>query len=371
MATFPREVGRFPPAPAIRGADPAIPDAAGRGPNFGPRIVPTSIAGAPAGPGMTLDALMARQKELAGQRIPMTEMRSPMQGIAYALEKGLAGWQQGQTDRDISTGQQAVGDAFASMGPNGELTPEGKAAIARYDPDQFLKLWAIQQQKAKVEQWEPIPTPEGENGQWFRNQNGETKKVGGGSTTEGAWKPGDLGSLRDDYSKAAATYDSAAPTWQTMKQAASLSLSPETDAKGKGTADYNMIVGFAKLLDPNSVVREGEVKSASMTEGMLNQVQSMLNQWTSKGMLDDGTRRAIMTQADSRMRSYYDQVKQRHSWISEIATRHKQDPRDVVPPLAEYQGWQQEEAPPKPFDQMNDEELRAWIAAHPGSAGGT
>ena len=96
-----------------------------------------------------------------------------------------------------------------------------------------------------------------------RPATGETKKVGGGSPGEGGWKPSDLGGLRDDYTKHAAVYESAAPSWQSIKEAAAISLDPDADVPGKGAADYNMIVGFAKLLDPNCVVREGEVKSAS------------------------------------------------------------------------------------------------------------
>ena len=114
----------------------------------GPRQVSTTVADAPlAGGGMTLDALMARQKQLAGQQTPMTAMQSPMQGIAYALEKGLAGWQEGRAAKDVATGQSAVANALQTMGEHGELTPKGKAALAQYDPDTFLALWKSQQKQ--------------------------------------------------------------------------------------------------------------------------------------------------------------------------------------------------------------------------------
>ena len=348
MATFPREVGRFPPAPVVRGAGPGLPEAAGAG---GPRIIPTSIASAAPGGDMTLDALMARQKELAGQRIPMTEMRSPMQGIAYALEKGLAGFQQGRTDRDISTGQQAVGDAFASMGPNGELTPEGKAAIARYDPDQFLKLWAIQQQKAKVEQWEPIPTPAGENGKWFRNQNGETKKVGGGSTTEGGIKRTDISTWRGQV-LSDETYVNArkvVPTYQTMLAAANDTSGP--GGKPGKISDLALVYGVATMLDPGSVVKEGEQIMVRDAQNLPDWLLGKINGINGGQEIGDDTRVQIMTLAHEKASSTLGAYENFAKGMRESAARNGFNPDDIVPNLGTVERWkgrQAEEDPNKP-----------------------
>ena len=87
----------------------------------GPRVIKTSAddPAAQPGGGMTLDALMLRQKELAGNKAAMpATMGTPMEGVFYALQKGLEGYQQGKAERDVSTGQQAVGNALSSLGPN-------------------------------------------------------------------------------------------------------------------------------------------------------------------------------------------------------------------------------------------------------------
>ena len=155
MGTFAEDpwARKFPPRPAIPTGpggipvgSPTLPEAAGVGNFLGPRSVSTTTPTAPGG-GMTLEALMARQKELAGQQTPMTSMQSPMQGIAYALEKGLAGFQEGRASKEVATGQQAVANALTTMGEHGELTPEGKAALAQYDPNTFLALWKSQQKQ--------------------------------------------------------------------------------------------------------------------------------------------------------------------------------------------------------------------------------
>jgi len=87
----------------------------------GPRVIKTSAddPAAQPGGGMTLDALMLRQKELAGNKAAMpATMGTPMEGVFYALQKGLEGYQQGKAERDVSTGQQAVGNALSSLGPS-------------------------------------------------------------------------------------------------------------------------------------------------------------------------------------------------------------------------------------------------------------
>jgi hypothetical protein len=233
-------------------------------PTPGPNIVPTtgpettgSITGGADGTGLlTLDALMQRQKELQGKQPEMPTMQSPWQGAAYALDKALQGFQEGGNQRDILAQEASRADILGTLDPKtGIATPDQIAAMSRVDPELAEKLYAaamVERGRAdKQEHWSPVPTPEGENGQWFRNDvTGETKKVGGGSPGEGGWKPSDLGTLRDD-----------------------------------------------------------------------------------------DVRRAIMQQGSSRMKAYYDQVAQKRQWISDIATRHGQDPNDVVPPLAEFKAW--------------------------------
>jgi hypothetical protein len=286
----------------------------------------------------TLDALLARQQELAGEKSPMGEMISPWQGVAYAADKFMSGLERGRVDRQETEQRQRLAEIMG-----GPIGPEQIAQAFAISPEIGVHLLDLQAKDGTQERWDPIPTPQGENGQWFRNQKGDTKKVGGGSTGEAGWKPADMGSLRDDYTKAASIYDNASPTWQAMQDAAKIALADgpnDQNSEGRGAADYNMIVGFAKLLDPNSVVREGEVQSATNLGGKIDMVQSWINSFKANGgKLTPELRRAIMTQGSIRMQGYYDQAKAKRDWISGIATRNKVNPDDVVPPLAAFAPW--------------------------------
>ena len=190
-------MGTFPDDPWAGMRKPGFPIPPGGG---GPRSVSTTIPTAPGGlpgGGMTLEALMARQKELAGRSVPMTDMTSPLQGVAYALQQGLQGFREGGAAKDVATGQSAVASALSSMGEHGELTPEGKAALAQYDPQTFLALWKNQQK-----QFGPVITGDaakalGLDPTKSYQQNlstGQYDPIGGGTTfdlgqkTESTWE---------------------------------------------------------------------------------------------------------------------------------------------------------------------------------------
>lgn len=293
------------------------------------------------GHNMTLAALVARQKEIADQQGQVMQQNNGtipggLAQMAWSLVNAL-GRRRAQTAEQQGTAE--VADAFKSFDPaTGMLSPDAMATVMRRAPDTGIDLYktamALRATQAKQDAWSNIPAPAGESGQWFRNATtGEEKKIGG--STEPATKLSDLGSLRDDYTKAATLYDAAAPTWQSMKDAASRSLDPSIDTKGKGASDYNIIVGLAKLLDPNSVVREGEVQSASNLGGMIDTINGYLKTVASQGSLSDDVRRSLLTEGYSRIKAYHDQVKAKHDWLSGVATRHGIDPNDVVAPLGD------------------------------------
>lgn len=315
-----------------------------------PNAVPAPAPGS-TGDALTLDALMMRQKELAANQ--QANMQQPAANIpqglgqlAWTLVNGL---QERQARKDEAAGNADVAAAFGKMDQaTGDLPSDALGTIMQRNPDLGAQIYAaIMQRKAsqaKVDQWTQIPTPEGETGQWYQNQTGETKKVGG-STEPGTWKPTDIGALRDDYTKAATTYQTAAPSWQSMKEAAAAAIGktgPEV-----GSADLNLVVGLAKILDPNSVVREGESESVKKTGGAADYLVSYYNQLVQGGSLSDDIRKGIMATGQSRMKAYFDQAKGQRDWISGIATRHGVDPNDVVPPLPDFEPYAGED-PNKP-----------------------
>jgi hypothetical protein len=311
-----------------------------------------SVSFSPYG-GDTIKALQARQASLqqnAPELPSVGNMRSGWQGASYLANTLVNTLQQNAAAGQERNARTKLAELISGHAAGQPWSPEEIGNVYQYEPElgaHIMDLEAARQLAAgKQENWTAIPTPEGENGQWFQNTvTGEQKKVGGG-TDSSAWKPSDIAARADDYTKAASLYTTASQSWQSMVKSAQIALSPKAATEGKGAADYDMIVGWAKLLDPNSVVRDTEVDSASMTGGMIGQINGWLNTLKSRGSLDDATRKAIMTQAGFRVQSYYDQAKSQHDWISDVATRHKVDPNDVVPPLAEFVPWTPPEAAP-------------------------
>jgi len=276
--------------------------------------------------------------------------------VASAFDKALSGFQAGRNQRDILAQEAARSQIMGSLDPTtGLASPEQIQAMMEVDPELATHLYdtALQARlnEAKQDTWEQIPTPEGENGQWFRNpRTGETKKVGGGSPGEGGWKPSDLGSLRDDFTKAATSYDQSSPTWQSMQDSWKIvkDLGVGDKSELAGGADYNMVIGLAKLLDPNSVVREGEVESVRKTGGAADYLLSYVTNLAGGGSLTPEQRRGLMNTAYSRIKSYHDQARQKRDWIVGIAQRHNLNPDDIVPPLAELAPWAADEDDTEP-----------------------
>lgn len=101
------------------------------------RIASTTTSGVNVGPPMTLDALMARQRQLA-EAAPSAnrEMQSPWQGAAYLGEVLANKVNQGRIDRDLATGRQSLAEAMGGIdwaaGPTGEQV----AQISALDPEQ-------------------------------------------------------------------------------------------------------------------------------------------------------------------------------------------------------------------------------------------
>lgn len=328
-------------------------------PATGARPVPPAVVPPPAqtpsstGDALTLDALMARQKQAAqmqGQAMqqPVQNIPQGLSQMAWTLVNAL---QERRAGKELAQGQQDVAQAMGSMDPTtGALPPDAMQTLWQRDPATAMEMvktaMALRATQAKTENWESIPTPQGETGQWFKNATtGETKKVGG-STDTSTWKPTDIGSLRDDYTKAATTYETAAPSWQSMQDAAKVAIG--NTGPNVGSADLNLVVGLAKILDPNSVVREGESESVKKTGGAADYLVSYYNQLVQGGQLTDDIRKGIMNTGQSRMKAYYDQAKGKRDWISGIATRHQVNPDDVVPPLAGFTPWSEQPPPDDP-----------------------
>lgn len=119
--------------------------------------------------------------------------------------------------------------------------------------------------------------------------------------------------LRDEYrqSEGVVTYEAALGTFNAAQNTANSSQ-----------GDQSLITAYAKMLDPNSAVREGEFATTASTERMIDQLKAKLSKelgWKEGGMITPEGRAAIREEmrnlvvsrfqpAYERQRSYYSQL---------------------------------------------------------------
>jgi hypothetical protein len=130
------------------------------------------------------------------------------------------------------------------------------------------------------------------------------------------------------------------PSYKNMAQAAPIYKSM-ADAAGRNTkaADLNMVYGLGKIMDPGSVVREGEIQMANNAQGWQEKLNGIVAQINNQGGLTPEGRQALMAEAHSRIQSYkmmYDQDAERYRGI---ATRNRANPEDVVHNFGEFAPW--------------------------------
>jgi muramidase (phage lysozyme) len=136
------------------------------------------------------------------------------------------------------------------------------------------------------------------------------------------------------------------PSYKNLKQAApvyrAMSATAATDSKA---SDLNLIYGLGKIMDPGSVVREGEMALAQGTAGIDDRLAGLAKSVFGGARLQPETRAALMAEAHGRMKSYEDEFDVDAQHYRGIAKRGRMNEEDVVPTFERSKPWQ---APAKP-----------------------
>ncbi|MHC2536994.1 hypothetical protein [Bradyrhizobium diazoefficiens] len=137
-------------------------------------------------------------------------------------------------------------------------------------------------------------------------------------------------------------YASAVPNWNTMVSAAE---APSTNA-----TDLNIVYAVAKLFDPGSVVREGELKLANSTGTLGQQLSAMYSRlFNDKGTLSPETRANLIEQGRVRMQEYanaWDTT--RRFYTDKVAPSGGLNAAEVVPPVPEMRPFDRSKVVRKP-----------------------
>lgn len=99
---------------------------------------------------------------------------------------------------------------------------------------------------------------------------------------------------------------------------------------GQGVSDVALIFNYMKMLDPGSVVREGEFATAEQTAGIPARIRNLYNKMVDGGRLNDAQRNEFLNMAAG----LYNREKQTYDSISQqfrgLAQQNQLDPNQVL-----------------------------------------
>lgn len=125
--------------------------------------------------------------------------------------------------------------------------------------------------------------------------------------------------IRDDFFKESAVFSQSADSYQRV-----------VDAENTGPGDIALIYGYIKLLDPTSVVREGEFATAAQAQGVPARVVAIYNKALAGERLAPATRGQFKAQAKKLYGSQERKHGLRERQFRGLATRAGADPDQVV-----------------------------------------
>jgi len=163
------------------------------------------------------------------------------------------------------------------------------------------------------------------------------------------------------------------PSYKNLSQALPIYQSmAETAGRNSKASDLNLVYGLGKIMDPNSVVREGEMVMVKNTASLPDWLQGAIASLNGGAALTPETRQAIMTEAFGRVQGYDNAFKQDTTQYRGIVERNKFNPEDVIPSFGTYQPWKsaavpEGDVPPAPegvdaedWKYLTPEQRRLW-----------
>ena len=141
--------------------------------------------------------------------------------------------------------------------------------------------------------------------------------------------------FRDDFNglKPVKDYREVVPIFESMQDAAT---------RNNSVSDLNLVYGLAKIMDPTSVVREGEQIMVRNAQSLPSWLQGMISAANGGSHFPQEQRSRILAEASSRVGAYKQQYDGYAGQYGEMAQRYGLDPRNIInaPLVASGQGGQ-------------------------------
>ena len=306
--------------------------------------------GAPYGFGETLGTALRGGMEGA-QQAQQDYMNNAMQAYQMDRQAQDDAWQQKTRDRqlkawDSEDQRKAAYDHFI------QALPEDQKALAEKFPEQFGQ-WYVGQKFPKPQ--EPYTLSEGqvrfdgnnqpiaqgipansndwtevtlEDGVYAVNKKDPTQRTKIGPRPDRNEGEGrdftQEKALREAYIKEAKPFADLRTNYSRIKAA---------NQDNTGASDIAMVYSFMKMLDPTSVVREGEFATAENAGGVPQQIQSLYNKVINGQRLAPEVRQQFVQQAGRQYQEQYNTYKQVQKTYQNLAGQYQLDPAKVAPDL--------------------------------------
>lgn len=231
---------------------------------------------------------------------------------------------------------RGIGDAVLSQVEVGDFTDDGltrEAAVGLSLAEQInmgLRSWSTAGDGS-------IGYVDPQTGEWVSNTGERSKRVpqarivsggSGASIAQGnalALGSGDFSTatrLRTEFAaRGGAEYDTLAATFQNMRAAAALNT---------GAGDISLVYAYMKMLDPTSVVREGEFATAEQAGGVPEKVINTYNRLIKGERLSPQVRADFLNSAAVRLATAQEQMQNASDQYGAIAEARGIAPNEVV-----------------------------------------
>lgn len=180
---------------------------------------------------------------------------------------------------------------------------------------------------------------DGQDDQWGRMSDGRLFNKRSGEIKEAPKDEkaplvdfGDISSVRKEVQNLPSykNFAQALPIYRSMR---------ETADRNSKASDLNLVYGLGKIMDPTSVVREGEMVMVQNTASLPDWLQGAIASLNGGAALTPDTRKAIMQEAFGRIKGYDDAFKLDSSMYRGIVDRNRINPSDVLPDFGTYEPW--------------------------------
>jgi hypothetical protein len=258
------------------------------------------------GEDMSKRSIASRRKlaeTLMSQALDSSPKAHWMQAIAQAVQGGLGGYEMAGADRAENDRMSAIAQALqGGMSPDelmqaGVMYEEpGLGDMGEFKARQAQAEAAQQAQAQRQAQEDAF-----EREKFAYQQQHDAKKLAAEQAAAGVPKASDVLGVVKEYGgqPGVKRYNEVYPTVQSMHK----SLSDPS-----AVADLDFVYGVAKVLDPESVVREGEQLVVRQTQNMPSQIAGVLNKLISgQQVLDTTTRANLYALARRRASELYGQ----------------------------------------------------------------